>query len=363
MVNDYAIVVGLKKYPGLDKSQKPLEGPENDAMDFYNWVLSSKGGQVPKDQIQLILSSHFPSVNSDDFMDAKPAEIEIGKAFQRLWDLAKANQKNRKPAKVGRRLYIFMSGHGIAPQHFGNKIEKESALLMSNVDPDNMAAPRYHIPGTYVANWFCENDLFDEIFLFMDCCRDKVTAASINTFLPAKGDSDKAKRFYAFASRWSRKTRERPMPDENNKVRGVFTKTLLKALEGAAAMAEKNNKLFGHITFESLQSYLINNMKHFMDTPSPTDSEPVEPDVDYFPKSARDTVVVGTSVPDFEVTIKAPAGASGEVGVYSSVLKAYVKRFQAAELPKQIALPREEYILVATVNGQLYSEPIKVEGV
>ncbi|HEU5218622.1 MAG TPA: hypothetical protein VFU23_08180, partial [Gemmatimonadales bacterium] len=57
--DDWAIVVGIKRY--FDPALAGLEGPENDARQFYEWVVSPSGGAVPKAQAKLIVSSDYPA--------------------------------------------------------------------------------------------------------------------------------------------------------------------------------------------------------------------------------------------------------------------------------------------------------------
>ncbi|MEP6768201.1 MAG: GNAT family N-acetyltransferase [Acidobacteriota bacterium] len=51
--DDWAIVVGIKNY--FDPALAGLEGPENDAREFYDWIVSDQGGRVPKEQAKLRL--------------------------------------------------------------------------------------------------------------------------------------------------------------------------------------------------------------------------------------------------------------------------------------------------------------------
>jgi hypothetical protein len=330
-----------------------LTGPENDAKDFEDWLLDSQGGNVPRANIKTIVSSDYPSSkNTDDpVFHAKPAFFDVLAAFEKLRKISKKNEKDGLGPKVGRRLYIFMSGHGIAPTPFGNKLEKESALLMANADPDNIAAPQYHIPGTYAATWFGENEVFEEVFLFMDCCRDIETTPVSNIFLPPKGNATTAKRFYAFATQWSRRARERPMVDENGKVRGVFTKTLLLALRGAAGEPDPTNPARGIITFASLQSYLIQNTKSFIE-PSMLDTEKQEPDVDYEPKTTGGREIIKTTdLQRFPVKIRVPAAASGAVTVlYNGLLQVDKRLISHSPADLSINLPRGIYSATVAVN-------------
>lgn len=361
MEEDYAMIIGLQNYPGLDdpdNEQPPLQGPEYDAKEFEKWILSPKGGNVPSGNITMTLSSDFPPPFSSLVL-TKPTELEIVAAFQKLHTLSDENIENGLGPRVGRRLYIYMSGHGIAPTPFGNKTEKESALLMANVNPKQVAVARYHIPGVYTATWFCENNYFDEVFLFMDCCRDLTIVPFINILFSPKGNADTAKRFYAFATKWSRRAREKEI---DGQVQGVFTKTLLLGLYGAAAEPDPANPAEGIITFESLQSYLLHNMKKFIDPPFQDDPKVQEPDINYSP-AHKGHIIIKTALQKFPVTIPAPAGASGDVGIYSNTSKSIIKRLQVNDLPTVIDLPREEYALIAIVKGSFQFFPLKVEGI
>ena len=75
--------------------------------------------------------------------------------------------RGRPRGRLGRRLYIYMAGHGIAPG------ENQTALLMANANYDKRRyGTGYHVIGEYVAGWVADAHYFDEILLFMDCCRE-----------------------------------------------------------------------------------------------------------------------------------------------------------------------------------------------
>lgn len=355
MENDFAVIVGLQHYPAIDdpaNGKPPLSGPENDANDFNRWILCPNGGNVPKQNVKLILSSDYLPVLAPDFSNAKPAELDIVAAFEKLRKISITNIDRGLGSRIGRRLYIFMSGHGISPTPFGTKIGKETGLLMSNVDPTNIGAPRYHIPGTYTATWFCENDCFEEVFLFMDCCRDIAIVSSSNTYLPPKGNSETSKKFFAFATRWSRRSREKLF---DGRMQGIFTKTLIMALEGACAEPDPNDPTNGVITGASLKSFLYRNMKKFIDPDFINDLQGQEPDIDYFPKAdeGRD-IVIRTGVPlaQFPLLINIPTSVTGVIemvdGRFSSVINNPVKIDQQQ---MQLALPVGVYLLLYTSNG------------
>jgi hypothetical protein len=367
--NDFAIIIGLQKYPGIDdpaNGRMPLSGPENDAIAFRDWVIAPDGGAVPKKNVQLILSSKWKRRVSS-FYKAKPTTQEIIDVFNTLHIIYNQKLQDGVEPKVGRRLYLFMSGHGILPRVPGDRNENEAGLLMANVDPKDAGNPRYHIPGAYAANWFCQNDYFDEVFLFMDCCRDIQFVPNLNSIFDLKGNSDKAKRMYAFATKWSRRAKEKPMPDEQGKVRGIFTKTLLLGLSGAAADPNPVNPNEGVITVASLKSYLHQNMKQFIDPQDIIENPKIQDaDVDYAPKAQEGNDIIIKTVPlqKFPVIIRVPAGASGKLRIRNSNREIIGEPIQVDTAPAEIAvsLPRATYYATVSINNDAKESVFNVTG-
>jgi hypothetical protein len=281
---DRAIIVGIQTYPELGD----LKGPENDARAFRDWIVDSKGGEVPKKNVQLILSSDFPVATAAT--SALPTVMEVQRALETIQALADASEKKGTGRRVGRRLYLYLAGHGFSPE------ANETALLMANAARARAGAV-YHFLGTYNAGWFYRAGFFEEIFLFMDCCREVCSAPSLNKPWPDEIDPESVNRcryFHGFGTKWSQLSRERPMPPDN-KVHGVFTTALLAGLNGAAADPADPS---GVITAESLESYLYDNMKEFL-TPEDRASEivPKEPDVDFKPRQPARQIIVARTAP------------------------------------------------------------------
>jgi hypothetical protein len=237
---DWAVIVGVQCYPELED----LGGPENDARAFMGWVRSPRGGNVPHKNVELIVTSQFrPPFRSVDL--AGPTADRVRHAFEKLQNIAKTNAERRLKRRVGRRLYIYMAGHGFTPRR------DQTALLMANATKVRVGAD-YHILGQYTADWFFDAGYFDEIVLFMDCCRGWYNVPALN--MPYQevtaDDGVERRRLYGFATKWSRFSRERPMA--RGRTRGVFTEALLEGLRGAAC--EPNSG--GKITAVSLGNYL-----------------------------------------------------------------------------------------------------------
>lgn len=243
MKDDFAVVVGVEKY---DASIGSLQGSERDARSFYEWLIDPKGGDVPKENITLIVSSKWPA-------GGMPTTDTVDEPFVGLRRKARDNG-----GRLGRRLYIFFAGHGIAPN--GNP--DEAAILMANAQPD---VP-YHIPGRLYANALLVEGMVDEIVLFMDCCRDNYSRAEVRSLpwmLSPNSSAGKTKHFYGFATRWGQKSRERQILDgrvveQGGEFRGVFTTAVLEALQGRVRDAS------GAVTGELLVSHVHNRLPELL---------------------------------------------------------------------------------------------------
>lgn len=236
--NDYAIVVGITNYPSLGD----LKGPENDALLFRDWLESDQGGAVPHENISTVVSSlHYDPADLDP-LRARPTTEQVDEAFGRLVEYGVEND-----GSLGRRLYIFLAGHG-----FGPDIE-ETALLMANA---GKLRTGYHIPGRRYANWFRTAAFFDEVVLFMDCCRDDYRRAPFR-FPPwveiRSPRAAEVKYYYGFATRWSRQARERILTD-GGQVHGVFTTALIAALNQSIPDSQ------GQITGSAIANYVYNHL-------------------------------------------------------------------------------------------------------
>ena len=219
MADNYAIVVGLNRYPGI----VPLQGPENDAKWFRTWLLTHS--LVKAENATLILSSDFAA--ESETIDAQPDTAAIDRAFERLLRIG------IKKEKVGKRLYLFFSGHGFGPTI------NDAALLMANCDA-SLGITGHYVNAVMYADFMATAAFFDEILLFMDCCRDDLWRA------PGRNppwqslrnvEAGNVKRFYGLATRWAQKAREAPTADGT--VHGYFTRALKAAFEGGAVDANR----------------------------------------------------------------------------------------------------------------------------
>ena len=223
---DYAIIIGIDQY----ESFKPLEGAAADAQAFERWIREK--AKLPDANIEVLADHNEPRPMS-----------AIKNAFVQL---ALKSEDGHK--RVGRRLYIFLAGHGA-----GTELDR-SGLFASDhrkITPNLLSA-------TGVANIFGQMALFDEVLLFMDCCRSfdgKIEGHNPFNSALFNPDAREVKQCYAYAAQLDQKAREKEFEDGP---RGIFTKALVNGLEGRAADPASNQ-----VTVHSLAKYVKKKMEEF----------------------------------------------------------------------------------------------------
>lgn len=235
----FAIVVGIDHY----QSYKPLNGARNDANDFVDWLRSEAGGNLPEanpdnpedDNIKVILSeSGFDTPTALLIDDAVEYIIKLSDDFNR---------------QVGKRLYLFMAGHGCSAPSSGNQSGSGEVLL--SMPRDNYLRTHKY-PGVRCADYFRECGLFQEVVLFMDCCRDnnntQVSTHWAFTVKPDEALVGDTAYWHGFAVGAGKRAREREV--EKGTWRGNFSRQILQGLKGAASDAH------GVVTSESLRTYV-----------------------------------------------------------------------------------------------------------
>jgi uncharacterized caspase-like protein len=341
-----AIVVGIQSYPELTPK---LKGPEYDARTFFEWVTTA-GGVNPNPALghaTLILSSQFkpPAVRA---LDARPTSEVIREKLEELEEIGDKAADGR----AGERLYLYLSGHG-----FGQDLNT-AALLMANA---TQSRTRNHVPGRLWADHFYISGYFDEILLFMDCCRERHATAVLNGpgTVQAPRPPANGRRFYGFAAKDGRLAVERNI---DGQTRGVFTATLLDALRGEAAESD------GRITAESLQAYLYSNMKEYL-----TDNELANGDVarepDLFfdpPTEAKNFVITQAVAPVHHVSIPlppTPVGAPLELRGEKAGKKFALLAQGNADATGTWTLPLAAEAYVLSANGVTKVVTVKGRGV
>jgi hypothetical protein len=239
---DWAVAVGIGDYSKFEV----LQGPSLDAAEFCGWLVAGDGGRVPNDQVRLIRSTDYTT--SADIHDARPTVSDVQNEFAWLADMAMESNYT-KYYRVGRRLYIFLSGHGIFPTRTAMPNYDETGLLMANARPFAMGM---HIAGRAYADWFWAIGAFDEVILLMDCCRTMENAppmpAPFTVLQPKR--KKLGRRLYIAATRLNTESWEQPFAGSPVK-RGVFARALMEALT-CRSLADAG----GNLTDQLLISHL-----------------------------------------------------------------------------------------------------------
>jgi hypothetical protein len=276
---DFALVVGISDYADQEYLES-LKGPNRDVKNFVNWLVSPTGGNIPDahvDPFKLLSDADRTTPNLSDFYAAVNGLLALSKGGK---------------VQIGRRLYIFMAGHGVGPD-----VENVGLLTVEATE----MMPTY-IDGRRFVKLFKGQAIFNEIILIMDCCRDYDSELP-EAKIPFKGKVDpggayKVKVFYAFGTGFGRAAREREFDGE---VSGIFSYVLMKGLLGGAIDGE------GRITGGSLQRYVKKHFKKHLPEGIDQDPEIVGPDdlilADGYPP-ATTTVNLKPSVPHDKVVVK-----------------------------------------------------------
>lgn len=243
--DDWAIVVGIDRYPGL----ADLTGAENDATAFCHWLRDV--GQVPDAHIVRLVSSDFAMIldaiernHRPSVRGAMPSEESIRTALDELFDRTHEHIDARQGPRIGRRLYLFFAGHGLEPRD-----SQEPVFLAANAHREHIR----HVPPRRAARWFSRASAFDEVVLLMDCCREQVPRlelVSALSWIEMEDVKRKDKPFlHGFAAQPCQAAREL---DHQGTARGLFTRAVLEGLGGAATDEQ------GAVTARALKDHLVN---------------------------------------------------------------------------------------------------------
>lgn len=240
--DDHAIVVGIDHYlAGINS----LQGALNDCQLFCEWLVRNDGGGLDPNNIDF-----YGSVAP---CDKSPFRDQIEDL---LLEFFAEHSQTGKP--VGRRLYLFFSGHGVAS---ASPTQEECGLVMANAVPHSIRA----LAGAETAARVRVAALFEEVVLIMDCCREVANRGVIECGLPSYGDPTLAKRPYlhVLAAGWGATTAERllPHPLDPNKPHlhhGLLTHALLKALHTARDDS-------GNVTAASLKAVVRKTVQELLE--------------------------------------------------------------------------------------------------
>ncbi len=244
---DWALCVGIGSYrAGSDLVALP--GALNDAKAIHRWIIDPRGGDVPESQAKLIIS---PETQKEDAPDPRAHLIED--FLKARYREAVARDKKGGGFIAGRRLWLYLSGHGVGFPTDDN----DTGLLAAEAMPN-----RYdfsHVAGKAWAELFRVTKAFEEVVLFMDCCRSETKRTALSN-PPLRWDpaDPQGKMMAAFAVSPSQSAHEIDS-SEHGVPRGKFTVALEKLLvnrpEGPMMAREFLNQLLRE--FSNLNALLV----------------------------------------------------------------------------------------------------------
>ncbi len=278
----YALVVGINRYPGISD----LHSARKDAESFYDWLVNPNLGAVPKDNIQLITTDDTATPAGTPRKEAKPMREQIEDALFELWDACATHIDDDPADWVNTRLYVFSSGHGIAPN------PQEAALLMANAGPKhygkNFSYAKY-------LSFFQKAQFFHELVFFADFCRERITNAPLlgPTWTEINNHNGRLFTVRGLATYFGELAFEEEIEDEEvppDDLRGYFTKALLEGLNGQASDEHTRE-----INSQTLANYVTERVRKL------TDHRP-KPQVPFFiAEPATPTIVFRKNVPLQEI--------------------------------------------------------------
>jgi hypothetical protein len=238
--DDHAIVIGIRRYADVAAGWiADLEGPVNDAAGVASWLRDPTGGGLPYANVHEVLSP-------DPFhaQHAGPHQVML---MQALDDVAQLPKGAYKGQYAGRRLYVYVSGHGWATRR------NEAAVVTAEA---TRAQPLNVLVTSWV-DWMGRAAPFEELVFWGDTC---ATRTPLTTLYPCRltdafsMNSPQVRTFSAYAAPVGLVAVENRMPD--GAWHGAFTYALLQGLRGAAATP---------VTSDTLRDYLLNATKEFLD--------------------------------------------------------------------------------------------------
>ena len=331
----YAILVGIDSYPQLGQGNSPLnlQGPRNDVEAIRAWLLHPAGGGFTNPDHIFDISG----IPAGPAGSAVPTAAQLDDLIAKFDDIAQANRAARKGLQVGRRVYIYMSGHGFSPG-------RQRACLFTADARERLG---HNVHATGWLNWLQDSGYFREFVLWVDACMNR--ASFLQPHDPplslAAAANPPLANFVAFAAQRPLKAVEAPIAEDGGKTHGIFTWTLLEGLRGAAADVN------GRVTGRSLADWVRNAMSARFDSRDREDRDVAqEPEV--IQEDAGLIFARGVAPPSYEMTLSFPPAAVGqEARVWAGTPPRIAQKFNVAGAPMKLALKPGLYLVEVPAAG------------
>jgi tetratricopeptide (TPR) repeat protein len=300
-----ALVIGISKYSQLSKESQ-LQYADDDALDFYNFLLSKSAGDFDSASIRLLLNE-------------KATAAEIYGALDWLIDEAREND----------RIIIYFSGHG----DIETKTVRQRGFLLAHDSP----RAGYKVGGTidittlqdYLETLVSENKA--RVLLVTDACRSGKLAggAAGATHTTAALQENWAKITKVLSSQAGELSGE---SKEWGNGHGIFTYTLLNGLWG---MADSNKD--GLVSLSELNIYLSQEVpKATGESQHPVISGDLKATMSKADATMVAAISAKTTGQDLKMLI---ASAKGSTGLMDTTTLRLYGQFNNAILKNDLILP------------------------
>ena len=317
--DDYALVIGIDKYPAWNQGRRNLQGPVSDAQAFHEWLKDpANGGGLPEENIELVITHETPG---------QPRPTPIG---QDISDALKKITMNMVIKDQGnpRRLYLFFSGHG----HTVPDKPRDTNLCMAPFSEDRFGLSEALSLDDILAK-VTKCIAPSELIVFLDCCRSIIVgAAGVDTTFACVRPEDAAKNVreaLLFATLNFESAFE-----GGEVVRGHFSRALMDGLWGQAQQS-------GLVTLGSLERYLKMNVKGFSNN-----AQDVATNI---PSDLMDVVLCHPRK-NTNVTVHFSPGRSGEIVLENGNLEV-VRQDDASTGPWAFTLDKGLYMIREAAGG------------
>ena len=240
--DDHAIIIAIRRYADVEAGWiTELQGSDNDATAVAAWLKRPDGGGLLDDNVDVIWAADAP----DPFPQGGviPNQHAVISALDNVAQLPK-NRYDHQYA--GRRLYVYISGHGWARE------PDEAALVTAEATK----AKPLNVLVTSWTRWMHKAAAFQELVLWADTCATRASPKMLQPCVLAESVSanhPKVRVFEGFAAPLGLRAVENEMPD--GQWHGAFTYALLEGLDRAAPSP---------VTSDTLRDYLRNAMNEFI---------------------------------------------------------------------------------------------------
>ena len=257
----WAVVIGIDRYWSQAAC---LKGAVRDALAVREWLVDPVGGDVPEENVRLLLAPAEAS---------PPVAPELGAITATKANIIVAiNDLIQLSGAKGERLYFYFAGHGLTTR-VSNR--DESAVLATDFTPvitDNSIALR--------SLWeYLETTQFEDQFLFVDACRDVPPWGDGAEFELGRWTLPRSRapglppvqQFILYAT--SPKLKAAEVRDTPGAEHGAFTAALLDGLRGVGAAKAWSWQRQGYeVRWERLAEYVKRRVeaekRAVMDTPT-----------------------------------------------------------------------------------------------